>query len=271
MSFDSRSALLAAAVAFAAFAATTAPARELRVCADPDNLPLSSSNETGFENRIARLVADEMGAVLRYEWLPLRRGFVRKTMGSGSCDVFIGVPRNFERVLTTQPYYRSSYVFVDGRAAHGIERFDDERLRRLRIGVQLVGDDLAATPAGHALAMSGCIDNVRGYTIYGDAPASQRMIAAVADGTIDVAVLWGPQAGYFAARSAPALELRTARPLHEMEGVPLQFDISMGVRRGDVALHDELDAILQRRRPDIDAILAEYAVPRLDPLRSGKQ
>jgi len=268
MSFVSRSAWVVAAIACAASAA---PARELRVCADPDNLPFSNRDEAGFENRVAQVVADEMGAVLRYEWLPLRRGFVRKTMDSGSCDVFIGVPKDFERVLTTRPYYRSSYVFVDGRAAHGVDRFDDERLRRLRIGVQLVGNDLAATPAGHALAMSGCVDNVRGYTIYGDGPASQRMIAAVADGAIDVAVLWGPQAGYFVARSVSPLELRTARPLPAMKGVPFEFDISMGVRRGDVALHDELDAILERRRADIDAILAQYAVPRVDQPRGDIQ
>src|SRR5438105_2274563 len=134
--------------------ATAALARELRVCADPDNLPLSRDDGSGFENRIARLVAGEMDAELRYEWLPLRRGFVRKTMGAGSCDVFIGVPKKFDGVLTTRAYYRSSYVFVNGAGARGIDSFDDARLARLRIGVQLVGDDLAATPAGHALAMT---------------------------------------------------------------------------------------------------------------------
>src|SRR3954471_9520914 len=85
----------------------------LRVCADPDNLPYSNAAEQGFENRIARVVADALGRELRYEWQPLGRGFVRKTLGAGSCDVFIGVPAGFERVLTTRPYYRSSYVFLN--------------------------------------------------------------------------------------------------------------------------------------------------------------
>src|SRR2546423_14630451 len=123
--------------------ASAAQSRELRVCADPDNLPLSHEDGSGFENRIARVVADEMGAELRYEWMPLRRGFVRKTMGVGSCDVFIGVPKTFGPVLTTAAYYRSSYVFVEGPAARGIATFDDPRLGTLRVGVPLIGNDLA--------------------------------------------------------------------------------------------------------------------------------
>jgi len=260
----SRSALLVIGL----FCVATAPlARELRVCADPDNLPLSSEDGSGFENRIARLVAAEMNAALRYEWLPLRRGFVRKTMGAGSCDVFIGIPKKFDGVLTTRPYYRSSYVFVNGPDARGIDNFDDVRLGRLRIGVQLVGNDLAATPAGHALAMTGHVENVRGFTIYGDGPVSRRMIGAVADGTLDAALVWGPQAGYFAALATPPLELRVVPPSARLRNVLFEFDIAMGVRRGDAALRDELDAILERRRSDIDAILSEYSVPRTDVLR----
>src|SRR5215216_1532597 len=135
MSFAFPSLLAAVALALGGVAAQ---ARELRICADPDNLPLSHEDGSGFENRIARLVAEEMGAELRYEWLPLRRGFVRKTLGAGLCDVFIGVPKEFDRVMTTRSYYRSSYVFVDGPRARGVESFDDPRLRTLRIGVQLV-------------------------------------------------------------------------------------------------------------------------------------
>ena len=243
-------------------------ARELRVCADPDNLPLSHENGGGFENRIARLVADEMHAKLSYAWLPLRRGFVRKTMDAGLCDVFIGVPKDFDRVTTTRSYYRSSYVFVDGPRARGIEAFDDARLRALRVGVQLVGNDLAATPAGHALAMNGYSDNVRGFTIYGETPASERMIAAVAAGELDVALVWGPQAGYFVRRSTQPLEIHVARLDPGIAGIPIEFDIAMGVRKGDLALRDELDAIIERRRSDIDAILMVYAVPRTDLRRA---
>jgi mxaJ protein len=236
--------------------------RELRVCADPDNLPYSHQNEEGFENRIARLLAADMGATLRYEWTPLRRGFVRKTLGEGLCDVVMGVPAEFERVLATRPYYRSSYVFVSPDAT--LASLQDARLPRLRIGVQLVGNDLAATPPGHALAARGLVDNVRGFTIYGDGPAAQRMVQAVANGELDAALVWGPQAGYFANRAAPPLHVRVAQAPAELAGVPFQFSIAVGVKRGNRALRDEIDRSLERRRGEIDAILARYAVPRTD-------
>src|SRR5215216_4039009 len=136
MSFAFPSLLAAVALALGGVAAQ---ARELRICADPDNLPYSHEDGSGFENRIARLVAEEMGAQLRYEWLPQIRGFVRKTMGEGLCDVFIGVPREFDRVATTRPYYRSAYVFVSMPSARGVASFDDPQLTKLRIGVQLPG------------------------------------------------------------------------------------------------------------------------------------
>jgi mxaJ protein len=241
-----------------------AEARELRVCADPDNLPMSHVDESGFENRIARVVADEMGATLRYEWLRQVRGYVRKTLGEGLCDFFIGVPAGFERVLATRPYYRSTYVFVDGPRARGLETFDDPRIARLRIGVQLVGNDLAATPPGHALARAGLVDNVRGFTLVGDGSAAQRIGAALARGEIDAALVWGPQAGWLAARSSPPLEVHRASRPADLGKIPFEFPIAMGVRRGDTALRDELDAILVKRRADIDAILAAYSVPRTD-------
>jgi mxaJ protein len=247
-----------------ALAASAAGARELRVCADPDNLPYSDDHERGFENRIARLVAGEMRATVVYAWLPQRRGYVRKTLGAKLCDVFIGVPADYERVMTTRPYYRSSYVFVYRGSDEAFDSFDDPRLRTRRVGVQLIGDDLAATPPGHALARHGAVDNVVGYTVYGDGPAARRMIAALAAGRIDVALVWGPQAGYFAGRAGVPLRIAPAHAPADLAAVPFEFSIAMGVRRGDRPLRDELNAILERTRPQIDAILAEYAVPRTD-------
>ncbi len=248
--------LLAASGAAQAYASGL----ELRVCAEPDNLPYSRRDESGFENRIARLVAQDMGATLRYFWQEQRLGFVRKTMGAGQCDVFIGVPAGFERVLPTRPYYRSSYVAVR-RAADAPFAFDDATVRTRRIGVQLVGDDLAASPPGHALVRAGAIDNVTGFLVYGEGPAARRMVDAVAAGSIDVALVWGPQAGWYAQRSTVPLTLQT---LSQPQGLPTPFNyaIAMGVPKGASALRDRLDEILQRRRADIDAILTEYAVPR---------
>lgn len=250
-----------------ALAASTARAAEagrvLRVCADPDNLPYSHQDGSGFENRIAAIVADDLGASLQYEWQPLRRGFVRKTMGTGRCDVFIGVPAGFERVLTTRPYYRSAYVFVWRRGEDAPHSFADPRIASERVGVQLVGNDMAATPPGHALARAGALSNVVGYPVYGDGPAAQRMVDAVAGHDIACALLWGPQAGYFARRAAVPMEIAVA---HAPAGLasPFEFSIAMGVAHGHAALRDELDAVLRHRRSDIDAVLAQYAIPRTD-------
>ena len=252
----------AALLALWAGLAAAQPA-ELRVCADPDNLPYSRADGSGFENRIAQVIAQELGARLTYEWLPQIRGYVRKTLGEGRCDVFIGVPREFERLMTTRPYYRSGYVFVSRDARAPVRSFDDARLSRLVIGVQLVGDDLAATPPGHALAVRGIVDNVRGFPVMGEGPAAERMVQALVRGDLDVAVLWGPQAGYHASRTGKLPVALAAAPA-ELPGIPFEYSISMGVARGNRALRDSLDAAIERRRAEIDAILAAYHVPRTD-------
>ena len=246
----------------AAFAAAAEP-RELRVCADPDNLPYSHQDLSGFENRIASLLASELGVTLRYEWQPLRRGFVRKTAGAGLCEVFIGVPADFDRVLTTRPYYRSSYVFLSP-AARPVASFDDPRLARLRVGVQLVGNDLAATPPGHALAARGAVANVQGFPVFGEGPAVARMVDAIDAGRLDAGLAWGPQAAYFAHRSATPMAVVPAHAPAELGALPFEFSIAVGVKRGEKALRDAIDGVLERRRTEIDALLARYAVPRTD-------
>lgn len=242
--------------------------RLLRVCADPNNLPFTNERGEGFENKLAALVAGEMGATVQYEWWAQRRGFFRNTLKAGKCDVVMGVPTSFEMTLTTRPYYRSTYVFVTKRASSiRVRTFDDPVLRRARVGVQLVGDDYANAPPAHALTKRGIVQNVRGYTLYGDyrqpnPPA--RIVDAVARGDVDVAVVWGPLAGYFATREPVPLRIVPVSPQIDLPFLPFVFDISLGVRREDKALRDELDGILIRRRATIDSILTHYGVPRVD-------
>jgi quinoprotein dehydrogenase-associated probable ABC transporter substrate-binding protein len=250
-----------ALVCACARAAAPAQAPELRVCADPANLPYSQRDESGFENRIARLVAAELGMRLSYFWQEQTRGFVRKTMGAGECDLFIGVPAGFDRVLATRPYYRSTYVAVTRRGAPPFAGFEPAELRGRRFGVQLIGNDLAASPPGQALAEGGAVGNVTGFLVYGDGPAGKRMVDAVAGGSIDVALVWGPQAGWFARRSAVPLDVAPVTPPPGL-AMPFEYAIAMGVRKGDTALRDRLDEVLARRRADIEAILDDYAVPR---------
>jgi mxaJ protein len=242
---------------------TAADARELRVCADPDNLPFSSEDGRGFENRIAEILAAQMHAELRYHWFLDRRGFLRKTLNARLCDVVIGLLADNERARTTSPYYRGTYVFVyRGDRLRTLSSLDDARLRTLRIGLAVVGDDMAATPPALALARRGIVDNVVGFPMFGDKPIGERLTQAVRDDAIDVAVLWGAQAGYFADKGEPSLSLT---PIDPAEGVQSRFDIAVGVRKGDETLHRDIEQALDAARPAIDAVLDAYRVARVPP------
>ena len=244
------------------------PAPPLRVCADPNHLPFSNDRGEGFENELAEMLAADLGTRVDYTWWAQRRGFVRNTLGAGHCDVLIGVPRRFELAETTRPYYRSTYVFVSRRDRNlGITSLDDERLKTVKVGVQMIGDDFANSPPAHALSARGAIHNIVGYSVLGDyaqpnPPA--RIMEAVADGEVDVAVVWGPLAGYFAQRLDTPLDLRPVTPEMDAPFRPFVFDMSMAVRRGDATRLQMLDSFLTRRKDDIDRLLATFGVPRVD-------
>ena len=249
------------------------PAKVLRVCADPNNLPFSNRQGEGFENGLAELIAHELRAAVEYTWWPQRRGFIRNTLDAGACDVVMGVPAGFEPALTTQPYYRSSYVFLTRRDRKlALSSLDDPRLARLRLGVQMPLGDFANTPPGHALSARGIVRNVVGYSVLGNYaqpnPAA-RIVDAVATREIEAALVWGPLAGYFGARAPVPLEVTPIR--HGAAMFPFEFDISMAVRRGDTALRGVLNRAIDARRADIGALLDRYHVPRpqstKEPLR----
>jgi mxaJ protein len=265
MSFDCRSAMLMSLLAAVA-ATATAQARELRICDDPNNLPFSNSRLEGFENKIVSVISRQLDASVQYTWWAERRGFIRNTMQAGLCDLIPGTASGIGLVQTTVPYYRSTYVFITRPEAAEITSLDDPILRKLRIGVHLIGDDGFNVPPAHALARRGITDNVRGFSIYGDyrqenPPA--RLIQAVGTGEIDVAIAWGPLGGYFAARHDPALRVKVVLPIRD-EGFPMTFPIAMAVPREDVSLKREVEGAITNHRTEIDAILAEYNVPRVD-------
>jgi mxaJ protein len=243
------------------------PALELRVCADPNNLPFSNARGEGFENRLAELVAEEMGARVTYTWWAQRRGFVRNTLRAGRCDVLMGIPSSFELARVTRPYYRSTYVFVHrADAPFEVRSFDDAVLRELRIGVHVVGDDYANTPPVHALASRGFSQNLVGYSLYADYSRENppaRLLDALADGEVDVAIAWGPMAGYFARRLPVEVTVVPVSPQIDPPFLPMVFDISVGVRHADAELALEIDEILTRRAADVERILDEYGVPRV--------
>lgn len=247
--------------------------RTLRVCADPNNLPFSNERGEGFENRIARLIAGELDADIEYTWWAQRRGFIRNTLRAGLCDLVPGVPSSFELVLATRPYYRSTYVFLHRKdAPFTVKSFDDSVLRRLRIGVHYIGDDYANAPPAHALGNRGIVANVSGFSIYGDyatpnPPAG--IVRAVANGEIDVAIVWGPLAGYFGTRQKVPLVMTPVSPQIDVPFLPFVYDISMGVRRDNPALKAEVEGVLVRKRAEIDAILEEFGVPRVGTRQAG--
>jgi mxaJ protein len=244
------------------------PAGVLRVCADPNNLPFSNERGEGFENQIAELLARDLNERVEYTWWAQRRGFFRNTLRAGVCDVVIGVPSAFEMALTTKPYYRSTYVFLSRKdRGLNVNSLDDPVLKTVRIGVQIIGDDFSNTPPAHALTRRNIVSNVRGYTVYGDysqhdPPA--RIVEAVVKGDVDLAIVWGPLAGYFAKQSRVPMDVVPVSPQIDQPFLPFVFDIAMGVRRDDQDLKDQIEQVMDKRRAEIDRILEEYRVPRVD-------
>jgi mxaJ protein len=260
-----------------AFAADAQAPNKLRVCADPNNLPYSNEKQEGFENKLADLIARDLGREVDYTWWAQRRGFFRLTLKAQQCDVVMGVPVSSERALTTDPYYRSTYVFVTRKDRNlDIRSINDPRLKQLKVGVQIIGDDYNNSPPAEALAKRGAVKNVVGYTVYGNyltPNPTARIVEAVAKSDVDVAIVWGPQAGFFAAQQTVPLTITPVQP--KADGpVPFTFEISLGVRRSDAQFRKQLDRILARHKQDIDRLLAEYHVPRInapDPHRERKE
>jgi mxaJ protein len=252
------------------------PPAPLRVCSDPNNLPFSNQRREGFENEIAAVLAGELHARLEYTWAPMWRGFVRKTIGEGRCDVIMGVPAESDRVLTTRPYYASTYVFLSrrDRGIH-IGSFDDPALRRLRIGIHFIGDDYTNPPPAHALGRRHIVQNVVGYSMYGDyskpnPPAD--LVKAVYRGDVDVAILWGPFAGYFGPRSSVPMSITPVTPDVDPPGLRFTFAIAVGVSKDQPALRAQLDTALEKHRRQIRRILERYGVPLVDtPCVSAKE
>jgi len=260
-----RGGLLLASVLLAAFALGDDRVVPLTVCADPNDLPYSNEAQQGFENKIAKLIAADLRHPLRYVWWPQRRGFVRKTLGAGQCDLWLGVAQGVEQVVSTSPYYRSTYVFAT-RESDGLSglTLDDPRLQSRLIGVQMLGTESNNTPPAHALAERGLISNVRGFMVYGDAAQTNpggEILDALTKREIDIALVWGPQAGFYARHSPVALHLEPVTPAAD-PSAPMTYQIAMAVRV-DGPLLPLIEATLKTEAPRIHAILDEYGVPQL--------
>ena len=241
-------------------------AMPLRICADPDNLPFSNRAGEGFDNQIASLLAHAIHREPVFIWARNGRGFLREQFNRGACDVLMGVPQQMRGVLTTAPYYRSSYVFVTRKREHlQIASFDDPHLNGRKIGLQALEDNLsppslALIRTGHAAQLVG----INSFGVHGG-----DIVRAVAEGRLGTAVVWGPLAGYFTARDRLALNLTPVSPLVDASGVPFAFSIAMAVHQQDAELCRELNNALAKIRSAIRKILAAYSVPTL-PMKEAR-
>ena len=233
----------------------------LRVCADPNNMPFSTERGEGFENKLAELLADKLGKGLSYSWYPQATGFVRNTLAAHKCDVIMGIPQGDDLVQVTNPYYRTAYalVFKQGHGLEGVDTLGDPRLRNKHIGI------VAGTPPGNNMVANGLMANAKPYPLVIDTrvdSSAAAMMHDLATDEIDVGILWGPMAGYYARQATPAV---TVVPLvKETTGPRLAYRIAMGVRYADQEWKRELNRTIGENQPAINKLLLSFGVPLLD-------
>ncbi|MFQ8430175.1 substrate-binding domain-containing protein [Amaricoccus sp. W119] len=242
-----------------------------RVCADPANVPESVEDGSGFENRIAELMATTLDRPLQYFWSPMAMGFVRRTLMSYNCDVIIGFAQGEDMVMTTNAYYTSGYTLVTREDSDlaDVTTLADPRLKGRRIGV------IAGTPPASYLAHYGLLGTVRGYNLQVDRRVespSEDMLRAIDAGELDIAVMWGPVAGPLVKQSEAPLRLAVLIDEPKPAGVPrLFYRVSMGVRNGEDVWKRELNSTLRKVQPEIDAILREAGVPLLNDMGTAEK
>jgi quinoprotein dehydrogenase-associated probable ABC transporter substrate-binding protein len=232
----------------------------LRVCADPSNLPFSNDKSEGFENKIAELLAGDLGVPVRYTWFPDTIGFIRATLNARKCDIIMGTVSGNELVQNTNPYYRSTYALIY-RTDRGltVKTLEDPALQTLKIGA------IAGTPPTTILATQGLLKNLRSYQLVVDTrfdhPA-EELIHDVAAGTIDIGVVWGPIAGFYARRESTPLSVVAL----ESTNTPMQMDyrITMGVRHNEPEWKRKINGLIRKHQAEINKILFEFGVPLLD-------
>jgi mxaJ protein len=259
--------------ALGAAAQDKAPERSaLRVCQDPNNLPFSNTKGEGIENRIAELFGKALGLPVTYYSFPQRLAFIRNTLRyklpdqDYPCDIVMGVPAGFDQVSVTQPYYRSTYamVFAKGKGLDQVKSSADflalgkAQLDKLRIGIY------DRSPASDWLVKHGLVDRGVPYKMMNADPnqyPGEIIENELAADKIDVAIVWGPIAGYFAKRvKTPPL---IVVPMQSEPGVRFDYAMAMGVRYGEREWKQQIEALLVSRRAEIQAILDEYGVPLL--------
>jgi mxaJ protein len=267
MCFGSLSVPLLAFSIFCFVPATMAQRPTLHVCADPDNLPFSDIHESGFENRLAQMIGNYLHDDIQFVWQRMGRGFVREFIDKGKCDLVVGIPATYRPLLTTQPYYRSSFVFVTQKSAkYQPTSLDDSNLKKHRIGVEALEEEY--TPPAEALSRRGLQTQLFG--IYAVGSHSSDLAKAVSRNEVDFAIMWGPTAGYIAKHASQNLTITPVQP--ESDGsLPFTFAIAMGVSKKNNDLKAKLDQFIEADRSDIQKLLDSYGVPQLSLSETARQ
>lgn len=234
----------------------------LRVCATPSNLPYSDEKGEGFENKIAQLFAADLKRPVEYTWFPQGMGFVRKTLTEKRCDLVMGTVQADEYTLNTNHYYRTTYALVTkpGSGLEGVTSILDPKLKGKKVGIQ------AGAPAADYVAKAGLMPTAKSYLFIVDTRYQnpmQEMVDDVRSGEIDVGILWGPHAGFYAKKGGEPLHVSPM--LEKVPGLPkLDYRITMGVRANETAWKHEINDLIARHQGDIDKILLDYGVPLID-------
>jgi quinoprotein dehydrogenase-associated probable ABC transporter substrate-binding protein len=233
---------------------------ELKVCADPNNLPFSDERQQGFENKIAEVMGPELNLKVAYVWFPQIIGFVRNTLRAHLCDLVMGTVAGDDVMQTTNPYYFTTYVmFYRSDKGLAVDNVQDPQLASLRLGV------VAGTPPADLLARYGLMTHTRPYALTVDTRAgssTHQMVEDVIDGAIDVGFLWGPIAGYYRKQDGAPL---TLVPLKSEPGAArMEYHIAMGVRANEPEWRRRINTAILKRQSEITAILRDYGVPLLN-------
>jgi quinoprotein dehydrogenase-associated probable ABC transporter substrate-binding protein len=242
-------------------AASSVDTTQLRVCADPANLPFSNTKGEGFENKIADLLGKELGVPVTYAWYPMATGFVRNTLWAGKCDVILGFAQGDDIVQNTNAYYRSAWsiVFKPGNGLDGLTSLDDPRLKDKRIGL------IANAPPGEVMIENGLMVKARFYHLVVDRrfeSPSEEMVKDIMSGEVDAGILWGPIAGYFGRQTDPKLVIVPL--VKETKGPKEAFRITFGVRKHDQEWKRQLNTLIEKNQGKINEILMSFGVPLLD-------
>lgn len=238
------------------------------VCADPGNLPYSNQAGEGFENKIAQLLAADLGKNLQYFWFAEHKNFLRRTLSAGLCDVVISVPSALTMVTTTRPYFTSTYVAVmRADDSRGFSSFDDAWLKDARIGLQLVGNEGVTTPPAVAISRRGFNEHITPFPMWAEdnsANPQGQIIEAVADGRIDIAFVWGPFAGYFGRKFGDRLAIKPILQDSQSPDLMFAYPMAIGVRKDAAVLRDKLQSALDRNQEKIAVILNDAGIPTID-------